>query len=343
VKLLCAAFLLAASAYAAPRILLGYLDNWTSSYSISDVEKGGAAKHLTHLAYAFANVHAGACRLSDPQTDSSNFAALLALRQHYPKLKILISVGGADAANTAAFAAAAKTREGRAKLAASCLHLFSSFDGIDLDWEYPAATDKSNFTALVSEFRTQLNSTGRRYLLTIAAPAGKQNYSQLELAKVAAQLDFLNLMTYNYAGNWSNRTGHAAPLSSIAATVKDYRDAGVSPAKIVLGIPFFGPGWTGVAPTNHGLFQSPSTPAGHAAFHTLHKLPGFASFNDRESGAHWIYNQRTRAFWSFDDQRTVVQKVRYLKSQGLGGAMVWSLKDDTPNASLVKAIASALK
>jgi chitinase len=329
------------AANAAPRILLGYFDNWTSTFTVNDLEKSGAAKHLTHLAYAFANVHNGACALSDPKTDSANFAALLALRQRHPKLKLLISIGGANSANSAAFATAAKTKEGRVKLAASCINLFSAFDGIDLDWEFPAPSDKSNFTALLTEFRAQLNSTGRHYLLTIAAPAGKQNFSQLELSKVAEQLDFLNLMTYDYAGNWSKHTGHAAPLSSVAATVKDYRDAGVPPAKIVLGIPFFGPGWKGAAPTNHGLLQ-PATPAGHAAYFTLHKLPGFGGFNDRENGAHWIYNSKTHTFWSFDDQHTILEKIRYLKSQGLAGAMVWSLKDDTSKASLIKAIASAL-
>jgi chitinase len=330
------------AAHAAPRILLGYFDNWTSTYTVNDLEKSGAAKHLTHLAYAFANVHNGACALSDPKTDSANFAALHALRQRHPKLKILISVGGANSANTAAFSAAAKTKEGRVKLAASCINLFSAFDGIDLDWEFPAAEDKLNFTALLVEFRTQLNAVGRHYLLTIAAPAGKQNYSQMELAKTAGQLDFMNLMTYDYTGNWSKQTGHAAPLSSVAATVKDYRDAGVPPSKIVLGIPFFGPGWTGAAPTKHGLLQ-PATPAGHAAYFALHKLPGFSSFNDLENGAHWIYNPKTHAFWSFDDQRTILEKIRYLKSQGLGGAMVWSLKDDTANASLVKAIGNQLR
>jgi chitinase len=329
------------AAHAAPHILLGYFDNWTSTFTVSDLEKSGAAKHLTHLAYAFANVHNGACTLSDPKTDSANFAALFALRQHHPKLKLLISVGGANAANTAAFAAAARTKEGRAKLAASCIGLFSSFDGFDLDWEFPGVSDKSNFTALLAEFRAQLNATGRHYLLTIAAPAGKQNYSQIELAKVAAQLDFVNLMTYDYAGNWSRQTGHAAPLSSVAATVRDYRDGGVPPAKIVLGIPFFGPGWTGVAPANHGLLQ-PATPAGHAPFSALRNLHGFGSFNDRGNGAHWIYNSRTRAFWSFDDQHTVLEKIRYLKAQGLAGVMVWSLKDDTAKASLIKAISSAL-
>jgi len=351
--------LTALSATAAPPlILLGYFDNWSPAYTIADLEKSGAASHLTHLAYAFANIRSGACAMADPKTDSANFTALSALRKRHPRLKILISIGGSNPANTAAFAAAAKSKEGRAKLAASCISLFlqpkSPFDGIDLDWEFPAASDKSNFTELIAEFRTQLHATGRQVLLTIAAPAGKQNYSQMELGKVAAQVDFLNLMTYDYSGNWSKQTGHAAPLASVAATVKDYRDAGVAASKIVLGIPLFGHGWTGVPNINHGLFQQSTKPApsprgdilesaGNASFRALNRLGGFSSFYDKDSQAHWIYSTRTGTFWSFDDQRVVLEKVRYLKAQGLAGAMVWELKDDAPAASLVAAIALAFR
>jgi chitinase len=273
-------------------------------------------------------------------------------------LKLLISLGGANATNAAAFAAAAKSREGRAKLAASCIDLFLkgrlAFDGIDLDWEFPAAQDKTNFTALVAEFREQMDATHQHYLLTIAAPAGKQNYSNMELAKIGGRLDFLNVMTYDYSGNWSKQTGHAASLSSVSATIRGYREAGVPPSKMVVGIPFFGHGWTGVPPVNHGLFQTsvhpaPTPPgdvldrAGHASFRALNRLPGFGSFNDKSAGAHWIFNVHTGTFWSFDDQKLILDKVKFVKSSGLAGAMVWDLKDDTPNASLTKAMAAALR
>lgn len=141
------------------------------------------------------------------------------------------------------------------------------FDGIDLDWEFPAAADKENFTALVTEFRTQLAALGTKNnkacLLTIAAPAGSQNYSNIQLAAVAAQLDFLNVETYDYHGTWETRTNHAAPLLEspfdpargkgfyIDGTISAYLNAGVPARKLVLGIPAYGRGWTGVPNVNH--------------------------------------------------------------------------------------------
>jgi chitinase len=98
-------------------------------------------------------------------------------------LKTLISLGGASTANTNAFVAAASTPAGRTALAASCIDMFivgnvgsdwngnitapGLFDGFHIDWEYPTASDKQNYTALLQEFRKQLNAlskiTGKQY------------------------------------------------------------------------------------------------------------------------------------------------------------------------------------
>src|SRR6201996_7287791 len=175
--------------------LLGaYFEEWSiygADYNIADVQNSGAASKLTHLLYAFANVSSnGQCAIADswadyqspylPSVDGQpytgplygNFAAMQQLKQLHPSLKVMISIGGASAANTTNFAAAAATASGRQQLAASCIDMFINgnvaqgistgtlFDGIDLDWEFPTSADKQNFTALVSEFRSQLNTLG---------------------------------------------------------------------------------------------------------------------------------------------------------------------------------------
>ena len=98
-----------------------------------------------------------------------NFGAIQQLKTLHPNLKVLISLGG-QAGDVAGFVTSASTAAGRAALASSCIDLFVKgniapgitapglFDGFNIDWEFPVAADKQNFTALLKEFRTQLNA-----------------------------------------------------------------------------------------------------------------------------------------------------------------------------------------
>jgi chitinase len=218
-----------------------------------------------------------------------NFAAIQQLKQLHPQLKVLISLGGASAANTAAFAAAAATQAGRQALAASCIDLFINgdiasgitapglFDGFNIDWEFPTAADTENFTALLREFRRQLKvlgkSSGKHYVMSFDGPAGAQNYVNIDLRKAAKQVDFITIDGYNYAGSWDTQTNHASPLFDsksdplfgqgldIDATVNAYLEAGVPASKYTMGLPLYGAGWTGVPNQNHGLYQNSTGPS----------------------------------------------------------------------------------
>ena len=389
-------------------IVGAYFEEWSiygANYNVADIQNSGAADVLTHVLYAFANVSAsGDCAIADTWADYQtpflpsvngqpytgplygNFAALLQLKQLHPNLKVLISIGGASTANTADFSAAAATPSGRSQLASSCIDLFINgnlggglsaaglFDGIDLDWEFPAAADTKNFTALIAEFHSQLAALGaanhREYLLTIAAPAGSQNYSNIQLSAVAAHLNFLNLETYDYHGTWETTTNHAAPLFespfdpargqgfTMEGTVSAYLKAGVPPHKMVLGIPSYGRGWTGVPNHNHGLYQTSTAAApsplgdtlqtdGVATYRTLAAFPsnGFSVHHDLLSFADWLYNPTTKTFWTYDDPASVSAKMAFAKFRagGLGGAFEWAIKDDDENATLTKTMAKGLR
>src|SRR5580698_7984303 len=119
------------------KILGGYFEEWSiyyAGYNIANLQQNGVADKLTHLIYAFANVTtspAPACAIADSWADYStpylpsvsgtpyagpmygNFAAIQQLKALHPKLKVLMSLGGASAANTAAFVTAASTASGR--------------------------------------------------------------------------------------------------------------------------------------------------------------------------------------------------------------------------------------
>ncbi len=299
--------------FAEDKILGGYFEEWGiyyAGYNIANLQQNGVADKLTHLFYAFANVTttpAPACALADNWADyqspylpsvsgvpysgpmRGNFAAIQQLKQLHPKLKVLISLGGASATNTAAFVSAASTAAGRQALASSCIDLFVNgniaadisapglFDGFNIDWEFPTATDTQNFTALLKEFRSQLKAlgktTGKKYVMSFDGPAGSQNYVNIDLRNAAKQVDFITIDGYNYAGSWDTQTNDASPLYDskrdplfgqgldIDSTVNAYLAAGVPPHKYTMGLPLYGAGWTGVPNVNRGLYQSSTGPS----------------------------------------------------------------------------------
>src|SRR5580658_4283281 len=295
------------------KILGGYFEEWSiyyAGYNIANLQQNGVADKLTHLIYAFANVTttpAPACAIADTWADYQtpylpsvsgvayqgplygNFAAIQQLKQLHPHLKVLMSIGGASATNTAAFVTASSTAAGRQALVSSCIDLFVNgniasgitapglFDGFNIDWEFPTATDTQNFTALLAEFHTQLGAvtatTGKHYVMSFDGPAGAQNYVNIDLKKAAEQVDFITIDGYNYAGSWDTQTNDASPLFDsrkdplygqdldIDSTVDAYLRAGVPASKYTMGLPLYGAGWTGVPKANHGLYQSSTGPS----------------------------------------------------------------------------------
>ncbi|MFE0462891.1 glycoside hydrolase family 18 protein [Kitasatospora sp. NPDC058965] len=246
------------------------------------------------------------------------------------------------------------------------------FDGIDIDWEYPGGggdggnvvrpEDGHNYTLLMQEFRRQLDALGRQqhkhYLLTDAVPSGEGKQAQLEVRKVAKSVDWMNLMTYDFHGSWEAQgpTDHNANLYSDPAdaapdnkgysvdrVVQDYLDRGVPANRLVLGVPFYGYGWTGVpAGPRSGLYQ-PATglaQGGNLPYKTIKDLPGQV-FYDRAHGATWKYDGTT--FWSFDTPQLLSRKAEYANENGLAGVMAWSLDNDDAQGSLVAALDKGLR
>jgi chitinase len=242
------------------------------------------------------------------------------------------------------------------------------FDGIDIDWEYPGACgatcnwrtdDTANFTALLQEFRNQLDAArpNRRPLLTVGMPAAKSLHDKIDLPGVASSVDWMNVMTYDFHGSWepSGPTNHHANLYkgpgdpseikfSADGTVSEYFSGGVLASKIALGVPFYGRGWARVPGGNtNGLYQSAgSIPRGTYErgiedYKTL-KSKGYPEFWDGVAWASWLYNGSV--FWTFDSPGAVKEKIHYVCKNQLKGVMFWELSGD--DGTLVKAIAGYL-
>ena len=329
---------------------------------------------------------------SDTQPLRGNFNQLRKLKQRHPQLRNLISLGGFTWSKF--FSNAALTAESRRRFAQSCIDLYIKgdmpllpdsnaggvgvgagvFDGIDIDWEYPAAEgapgnvvrpeDTRNFTLMLAELRRQLDALGRRnhrhYLLTAAVPAGFDKIAKLEVDRIHRSLDWLNLLTYDFHGPWeatgptqfhsnlflspSDPNPVGSPVRvSVNDVVNAYLRGGTPRSKIVIGTPFYGHGWTGVtAGTSNGLFQAATGPAndpefgaGTASYRTLKSFAA-PEFRDPTTRGFWKYDGTT--FWAYDDPGVLLDKTGYVRDRGLGGLMMWELSLDDQQATLVKTI-----
>ncbi|AHH96085.1 glycoside hydrolase family 18 protein [Kutzneria albida] len=278
-----------------------------------------------------------------------NFNQLRRLKAAHPGLRVEISVGGWTKSTW--FSSVAADANRRKQFVQSCVDTFIKgdlpgggwpasaggpgaatglFDGIDVDWEYPtqvaggnvdpSPADRHNATELFTEFRRQLEAQGardhRHYLLTAALPATSKAGQYYELPQAIAQLDWANLMTYDYNVPGG---GIAAPdtllrpdprdpnakdlTGNTIGTVAYYLGRGVPANKIVVGVPFYGNQYlrtgglyqkadnSGLDPNSLAWDAKPQ-PTYHDLVDTAHVVGanGFSQHWNAFAGEPWLYN-----------------------------------------------------
>jgi chitinase len=344
---------LAGCASLAPRHeIVAYYPAWKGAIEFD-------ARMATVVNYAFLEVASdGALALSQPAIDAGHFTALRNLRSKHPHLRLVASVGGwtrSDRFSDMAHDPAMRERFVRSSVA---FLRAEGFDGLDIDWEYPGAIgipctgartcdrpqDKGNFVILARELRTAFDAAGaadgKRYLLTIAAGNDGSflfdGGSSAWMAELASILDWINLMTYDYHGTWETRAGMLAPLlrdpadpspTNVDASVSLYLAAGVPARKLTLGIPLYAKGWTGCAPgpSADGLYQACTAALPDPVSITA---PGLRRHWNADARVPYSYDAASGTFVTYDDERSIDAKLRYLARRGLLGAMFWEIAAD---------------
>ncbi|GAA3881162.1 glycoside hydrolase family 18 protein [Saccharothrix violaceirubra] len=348
-----------------------YYGNWFSgSKPISAIPSDTP---ITHLFYAFSTIEDGKCVLNAP-TAAKDFADIVDLKRRKPSLRALISIGGWGAGG---FSDAALTRESRRDFVASCVDRFFEqapgvFDGVDVDWEFPVyggpteitdrPEDRRNATLLVREFRRQL---GKR-LVTAALPTGRLQTDgpydpakSFELEELGRELDFITLMTYDQGTGFSKVSTFNAPFqqvredplpradkrwNSTVGAVDYYTRHNVPARKLVLGVPFYGRGFTVASEgPDHGLYQ-PVVNAfwvdGRDEVEALRKTPGWTEHWHPVAKSPWLYNAAERRFVSYENPRSIGLRADYAKRRGLLGTFMWELGHDDADHTLLTAMSA---
>jgi chitinase len=350
-------------------------------YHVKDLVSSGAAARLTHIVYAFGNVREGRCTIGDSYAaydrfyaaDESvdgvadswdadalrgNFGQLRRLKALYPDIEILWSFGGWTWSGGFGEAAAAPEA-----FADSCYELVFDprwadvFDGIDIDWEYPNACgltcDASGFAAYRDLMQALRARFGDEHRVTAAIGAGEAKLNAADYAGAAEYLDFYMLMSYDFFGAWDGDgpTAPHAPLFgydgipvagfTIDQAVQRLASKGVPADKILLGIGFYGRGWSGVGQTAPGGSASGPAPGTYEAGVDDYKvLVQSCPATERIAGT--AYGHCGDQWWSYDTPATIDGKMDYVAEQGLGGAFFWELSGDTADGELIEAIEAGL-
>ncbi|MFG2459476.1 glycosyl hydrolase family 18 protein [Streptomyces sp. NPDC048523] len=334
------------------------------NYAFGNVKDGKCVVDDTYAAYDKAYTAdqsvSGAADTWD-QPLRGNFNQLRELKAKYPNIKVLYSFGGwtysggfaQAAANPAAFAASCKSVIEDPRWA-------DVFDGIDIDWEYPNACGLTCDTSGAAAFKNLMGALrsefGPNYLVTAAITADGSSGGKLDAADyggASQYIDWYNVMTYDYFGafNAQGPTAPHSPLTSYAGipqagfnsadAIAKLKSKGVASNKLLLGIGFYGRGWTGVTQAAPGGSATGAAPGTYEAGIEDYKvLKTSCPATGTIAGTAYAYCGNN--WWSYDTPATIAGKMTWAKNQGLGGAFFWEFSGDTGNGELVSAINSGL-
>ncbi len=290
-----------------------------------------------------------------------NFNQLRKLKKAYPHIKVLWSFGGWTWSGGFGQAVQNPTA-----FAQSCYDLVEDprwadvFDGIDLDWEYPNACGLTCDTSGAASFKNMMQAMRAKFgpnnLVTAAVTADASSGGKIDAADYAGAaqyMDWFNVMTYDFFGAWEAKgpTAPHSPLTSYAGipqagfnsaeAIAKFKAKGVPAKKLLLGIGFYGRGWTGVTQSAPGgTATGPAAGTYEQGIEDYKVLKNSCPANGTVAGT--AYAHCGTNWWSYDTPATVTSKMGWAKNQGLGGAFFWEFSGDTANGELVSAINGGL-
>jgi len=198
------------------------------------------------------------------------------------------------------------------------------------------------------ELDTLQQLTGKMFLLTTAVGGFNRFIENTEMGNAQQYLDYVNLMTYDFGGN--GKAAHHTNLypstndeneNAAHRAVQDYIAAGVPAEKLVMGMAFYGRGSILSSAEKPILGQQAVSRIRGGGYtfikDTLMHQKGFVEYWDKKAKAPYLFNDSTLQFISYDNERSVKYKCKYVKKHKLGGVMFWEYSSDVKGYLLTQA------
>lgn len=298
-------------------------------------------KLYTHLCHAFITANEDGIIRTNRNVPSSD----LIQQAHRAGVKVLLSLGGWGWDKQ--FAAIMQNKEAEERYMLAVLQIVDQFDydGIDLDWEYPDTPEEiPGFERLAKRFRKDLDAlaaTKKRPLLqTMAVAAHPQTLQWLSNEVLVQTMDWINVMTYDMAGEWTDYAGHHAPMfassrqpgspRSVELSIKYLLDRGFPAHRIALGLPLYGKGFSVSEPYASTKNKSGGRPPG-GNYHRLLQLQkdqGWTRQWDDETKTPWLLAPDRSAVVGYDDAESIALKTEWAMNLGLRGVFFWEISAD---------------
>lgn len=309
---------------------------------------------MTHINYAFAELYMvdGVYQGFKVQGSLSRFESIASLKRGNPNLKICLSfthgVANSDNRQGGSFSALCKSDDNRRRFAADCLAFLEkySLDGIDLDWEFPGLSwsgaacdvscDTDNYVLLVKQLRETL---GTGYEISYAGYCTNKvavtgGYRYIDIAAMDPYVDYVNIMTYDLdeAPHHHSALRDSRAYKDCERSVRAYLDAGVSPKKLVLGVPFYG---------RHSWSQSPTA----ISYKNILKLDRYQYRRnqwDEIAQCPYVETMGHDFFCGYDNPRSIAIKGDWVRKNGMLGLMYWEYDQDDASGTLRTAVWNAV-
>ncbi|KAF8252102.1 glycosyl hydrolases family 18 protein-like protein [Wilcoxina mikolae CBS 423.85] len=349
-------------------------DRSCNGMNFKDIPVGG----LTHLYFSFGYITPGDFNIAPMDNlPVSLFSDLTDMKRKNSGLKAVVALGGwtfndNGTATQSVFSNMVSTKQNRAKFITNLLSFLRefAFDGVDFDWEYPGATDRGghendgiNFTQFLKELRAAVDNEPIQYVISFTTPTSYWYLRHFDL-KAVDHVDFVNVMTdirehcltsCSLHGTWdsNNPIGSHVLAHTNLTEIKQAMDLmwrnDVPANKLNLGIGFYGRSFQLSDPTCYKPgcnFKGGASPggctknSGTLSFKEIMEIideHNLKPYYDKDNAVKYIvWNQDQ---WvSYDDEDTIKAKIKFANDLGLGGLLIWSIDQDTPDLRGLQAV-----
>ncbi|KAA8894558.1 glycoside hydrolase superfamily [Sphaerosporella brunnea] len=327
---------------------------------------GQRCEHVINFAFA----------LVDPTTfevapmndgDKALYKRMVALKRMNPGLEIWIAIGGwsfndENQHTKTTFSYLAGSNANQKKFFASLTSFMATygFDGVDMDWEYPAARDRTSRDEDFENFPRLWRTSEMLWETLVELPGSFLYLQQFDLKAFGKHVDYFNVMSYEFHGTWDEESKSVEPLILAHTNLTEIKDAldllwrnDVDPQQVTLGMAYYGRSFTAESSscTDTGCRSISGGRAGECSstvgvltnpeISRIIEKNGLTPKLDKAAAVKTITWDKDQ--WvSFDDYDTFKLKADWARGVRLGGVMVWAISQDDIAGTSAKNLARAI-